>query len=228
MKIGKTLLALAAIGIWSGAVGASTIDTFEDGDYSVAITAGSGTVANTQPGSTSNIIGGFRTVTASTPAGRLNIDINTAGYNPGHLDIANSSGANGTVTILWDANGAGLGGQDITDGGASTGFLLGFPNPADNGLTFNFLVNGSSAATKTFADGSVGGGFFIPFSTFSDSSVFTSVNSIQLTLSSSLAWDATIDLATSSPTPVPVPAAFWLMGSAMLGLARFSSRGRKA
>ncbi|WP_295879468.1 PEP-CTERM sorting domain-containing protein [uncultured Thiohalocapsa sp.] len=215
-----------------GLAHAVTIDNFDVGPYfgSSTIRAfGDGSDLNNptnQPGlSTSDVIGGVRDTELTIPnSGNGADEISaTVSASTGYFQVSNSSSAAGTATLTWDGGGT-LGGLDLTNGGLATGFFLGIPEPIDNELDITFTVNGSSTESVSFPNGSEGDDFFIPFASFSDPAVFTTVDVIQMSVTGPNAYDATIDLVETRPRPVPVPGTLALLG---LGLAGLGLRRRK-
>lgn len=68
-------------------------------------------------------VGGFRTLSANRLFGTLpgQTSIQVGG---GALAFSNDAFVTGVGSVLWDANGAGLGGLDFTSGGTSDAFLI--------------------------------------------------------------------------------------------------------
>ncbi|AUB81960.1 hypothetical protein [Candidatus Thiodictyon syntrophicum] len=152
------------------------------------------------------------TADGNGPQGATSSASNT--LNPSTLVIGNEGNATGIVTLQW----SGIQDLDFTDGGA-LGIYVAFLNPIDHNLTIIFDVVDdlvTSTVARTFPNLSQGGGFF-PFLSFSDPSVFTSVNSVKAVFSSTAAnWDAGIDFIET--TDVPVPGVLALMALMALGL----------
>ena len=89
---------------------------------------------------------------------------------------------------------------------------FGFPDAGGDPLEFLFNVTGGDAATLYGGIGAVGGvilsGFSLPASLFTED------------------WTSGAFQAVADVAPVPLPAAFWMFGSALIGLAGFVRRKR--
>jgi hypothetical protein len=209
------------------AANAVSIDSFEAGGLYLSLNnAAVGDADGPETDSAAGIIGGTRTGTVTmtdTQGGNADVEVEVVS---GVLDVSNKNDANATVDLLWDSDGAGLGGVDLTAGGAE-GFFVAFPNPINNELTIAFDLNsGASTTSSTFPDGAFGDAFFFPFSLFNDGgAAASSVDSILMTLSDGFAWDAQIDFVETRETPrdavpAPVPALLIAAGLVGIGLAR--------
>jgi hypothetical protein len=159
-------------------------------------------------------LGGNRTVEIGI-GGNGNV-ITTVGS--GLLDMASSTASIATVDVTWDNFSA----VDLTEGGLADGIFLSLPNPIDNDLDVTFLINGTSTFTNTYPDGSSGNDFFIAFSSFSDSAVFGSVDSIMMSLTDGTGWDAQVDFIETrprdEPSPMPEPGSLALLGLGLISL----------
>lgn len=141
----------------------------------------------------------------------------------GLLKIANGPASAGQASVLWNFDPI-----DLTKFG--TGFRLEVI-AIDLNVSAEIIVNGiANSGTKTFT---AADDFLVNFNDFSNSAVFSSVNSLRLNFNGPLAWDGQFKFSLdgaprATVTSVPVPAAYFMMGSGLLGLIGISRRNRKA
>lgn len=198
-----------------GSAQAIIIDDFSTDQAVVVSGAAPATASNNAVGG--GMISADRDITVNTTAGPGNpFNTAAAGASGGVFGVSNGVTTESDVHVLWD----GFAATDLTAGGA-TGFFLALPNPIDNTLKVDFNINGSaSTVTKTFLNGAAGADFFIAFSDFSNTAVFTGVSSIEMVLySTGPAWDAAVDLVETRDRPpqVPEPGTLGLIGLGLLG-----------
>jgi hypothetical protein len=119
-------------------------------------------------------------------------------------------------------------GTDLTETGSKTGFFLGLPNPIDNNLTISISINGGTASSKLFLDGSSGEDFYFPFIDFVNAGDAAAATSVRLQFTSVNAWDAQVDFIETSGPPMDVsePASLGLFGISMAGLGLMRRRQR--
>jgi len=211
---------LAGVLSTSGAY-ALIIDTFDDATDTVT--------ADSNPGpstsSSSEAIGGFRTleITSSVPPGGEGTTLSANGIGtPGRLAHSQDAGFDGSSQVLWNANGAGLGGADLTDGGLSDALLLDVIS-IDQGsvdLTFTIVDTSSNISTLSLSNLGVGTSTF-SFNDFVGTASLTSVNSISLDIVAGTASDLVLDLVETNefvpPPGVPTPGTLALLGLGLLG-----------
>ena len=174
---------------------ALVIDDFDQGNLSLRLNhASAGDQDGPDNDAAPGILGGSRTGTLlmQQTQGSGNAAA-TAEVFGGLLDMSTQVAAKAKVTMVWDANGAGLGGIDLTEGGKATKLLYRAPVPIDNDLTITVTINGTSTATKTFPNGTAGDAIDFQFTDFSDPNAFQNVTSIKMELSGPFGWDAQID-----------------------------------
>jgi hypothetical protein len=184
---------------------AETNTIFGSGTLLIRASPGTSSFTNAVAHSSTDVIGGFRAASLTTTSGGGSLGIDFGDSNNLSFSL-NAPAATGFATLTYDANGAGLGGVDLTQGGANSFFLF--------FVIFSDAVGGKSL-TVTVDDGtnveshSVGipanvvvpQNFLLPFSTFTVADL-TSVESITLRLDSGAAGDLTIDFfGAASPEP---------------------------
>lgn len=175
--------------------------------------------------STTNILTGTdltnasRTFTAlATAATYANKETIASGGNL--LSISNSAGSSGTATILWNF--------DSVNFTSSSNTILLDVVTINHDFNVEMIANGtSSSGVKNF---NATGNYLINFNDFTNSSVFTNMNSLSLIFTGPLTWGGEFKLLTAMQpveapvTAVPLPPALALMGSALLGLMGISRK----
>jgi hypothetical protein len=204
------------------------IDNFDTGVTNISIA--SGTSSQTANGNPGDIIGGDRDVELEVLSSTgLTASVNA---NPpaGVFAWSNAAQVQSTATLTWDDAG-GLGGIDLTDGGASDAILIELIT-IDLNAALNFSATdtngGSSSRVLT---GLAPGELTFGFDSFVGTADFTSVDSISLTLTGPTEVDAVIDLvATSTTVNVPEPSTIAALGIGLagIGFARKRSTNNKA
>lgn len=231
-------IATLAVAMTFGTVAQATsvlIDSFSDGNLA---NTSSPITSTTLTGSTSNIIGGQRTVTQTSVGSTngLNLSINS-GVAPGVLAHSQASGETGMTTVLWDGGGS-LGGVDLTDSGTndSLRFVIartdanlpgnGISVQLNGGITLSHYFTAADF-TAYFNSGSTTATRFLNVDfLLSGFTGATSVNSILLTIDGTVTddWDMRIDNVGAINTQVPEPATLLLFGTGLVGVAARARR----
>lgn len=158
----------------------------------------------------------------------------------GYLDFNNAARTTGSGLITWNGeNNAGLGGYDLTAGGANDAvFLDVLFADANVGLTFSVTDTiGQTSSFEFLIDEVLEGELAFSYGDFEGAADFTDVATISLGLVGlAPAADITLDVVyfdsvdpgTETPAPVPLPASALLLGPAVLALAAFKRRKSKA
>jgi hypothetical protein len=164
-----------------------------------------------------DLVNASRTFTAmATPTISGSFEDIASGNNL--LEISNSAGSSGTASILWNF--------DTINFTSSSNAILLEVVKINHDFNVEMIANGTSRfGVKNF---NATGNYLINFSDFSNSSVFTSISSLNLNFTGPLAWAGQFKLSTAMQpvaapiTAVPLPPALALMGSALLGLMGIS------
>lgn len=129
------------------------------------------------------------------------------------LKISNSTSSSGSASIVWNFDP-----KDFTPFGNA--MLLEVVD-IDRNVSAEMVVNGiASSSIKTFV---AVDDFLVNFNDFSNSGVFSNVNSFRLNFSGPEAWGGQFRLLITT-TPVPLPSTYFLMGSALIGFIGITRR----
>ncbi len=206
------LVVLATLGVLAPTVHAApfTIDHFTQPNTGQAVSVtGIGSAFNTTTG-LAGVVGGSRTlqvdVTASAYGQSSSLVVSPA--SPGALSLGNDSGQVGVGTVTWDANGAGLGGVDITNGSILPIFQATILfSDLNLGFRVDITETAGAGGSTAFWSTNLGSGPSLvnqSLASFTNAGAvdFTKVDKIVLTMSGPLAQDATLDLVEVVPEPV--------------------------
>ena len=209
------------------------IDDFTDGPFSLSHAGNVGTtVTATQTGATSHIIGGTRVVDLTRDAGDAIFELCIpetspgSGVGRGFLDFdAGNVATRGTLELIYDDNGAGLGGVDLTAGGSYLAICAVFagsdiPSSLSVTLTDTNSTSWTESQSLTIGECIV----LLDLATFSAQGVNTSlVDEIKITLVGATEGDYHIPV---DARKVPEPATVILVATG-LGAATLARRRRR-
>jgi hypothetical protein len=220
----------------AGSFQALIIDTFNDTEQAISGVGGavppviSSTVAATEA------VGGFRTlelVEVLGPGGTLSSSLVVdAGGVTDFLSYSNDSSTSSDAHVIWDANGTGLGGVDLTDGGLSSYLSLEILDIDFGGIDMEFDITDTSANTASIMiDDAAIGIHQVVFSDFTNfgGTDFEMIDSITLHLHGAQAKDLDLDFVFTSGeiTPIPEPSTIILLGLGGLGMLGYAWRSRR-
>ncbi len=234
MQLSKCLSVwLCASGmIISGQARAMVIDNFDSGPGVVSSDGIAGPLnlpaAGALGGSRTLQILGFPTDADPVSDGAA-LEVATPPNATGHSQNAFAPG--GRSMITWDANGAGLGGLDLTDGGLSNGIKFDLLSIDVGSVDATVKVVDTSAAEATLAvsDLMMGSNHFM-FADFLGSVDFAAVDAVMLVIDADKNSDLRIDLIQTidvAPSGVPEPMNAVLSGMALGTLAHATRRRRR-
>ena len=223
MKMKKNILAFAVMaGVAAGSAQALVIDNFDDATPQIVSAPNPGDTV-----STANAIGGARTI-SNTKSGPLGV---TSAVLGGFFSQSASALTSGTSTITWDANGAGLGGVDLTDGLVGNWFAFDIQSIDQGQIDFILGVRDTNGNSDSYTlSAAAAGRQTVAFSNFAGVD-FTQVDLVSLEVQGSAAADLTLDLLQTRgnrplrPSSVPEPMTALLLGGGLLG---FGIRRRRA
>jgi len=221
----KKLLPVSSV-LLAGMLGASSahallIDTFDDATDMVT------SFSNPGPSTSASgeAIGGFRTleITDSNPPGGEGTTLSANGIGtPGRLSHSQDAGFNGSSQVLWDGNGAGLGGADLTDGGDSDALLLDVLFIDQGMVDLTFTVTDTSGNTSMLMLSNLGAGTStFSFNAFTSNANFEQVDSITLDIIAGNSSDLILDLVETNelePMEMHLPGTAALLGFGLMGI----------
>lgn len=199
MKNLTSIFAALVFAAASTSAHALVIDEFNTTQSLFTFAAAPSTVTSEVGGALdSTILGGYRDITVNKIVGSAGISyISSAEATAGGLlAVQNGPSTNSIVTVAWDGAGSsGLGGFDLTSGGA-TAFDLGVYS-ADHDTVLNFVAT-SSSGTSTFqyvflSDYTTPAAITLNFSGFAGAADLTSLDSLVMQISNTTALDAEFD-----------------------------------
>ncbi|WP_165247119.1 PEP-CTERM sorting domain-containing protein [Paludisphaera soli] len=224
----RTFLGLAALlALASTAARADfTVDDFGTSPQSTSITGGTGSTSSTT--AAVGVLGGSRTLNLAVSANPFgqNATAVVTGGDPGYFILNSGAGVNASGSIVYDAFGAGLGGEDLAQYGSQFEVDL---IAADARLTLGITLTDTFGATRTvsFSNLSVG---LVSFGFAGFTGVdLTSLASVALVFDAPESADFVLNfigVTGNVPPVVPEPASAGLMGLGLI-LAVVSARRRR-
>jgi hypothetical protein len=177
-------------------------------------------------------IGDFRTIELTSVVGALSASLDT---NPGGvqlLALSNDVGVSSEALVTWDAGGAGLGGVDLTQGGASPFLSLDIVSIDQGNVDLLITITDVAAAggdSATWSAIGLGVGVKqrqLALFTNAINVDFTQVDKITLEITADVASDLSLDSIFTSGQ-IPEPSTVVLLGIGILGVLGVSYRRRK-
>lgn len=226
----KTLAAIAFTTLTIGSAQALTIDDFS----TTLLLSDPGTTAGSATAAATSIIGTEREASISrlTGADPATLAFNSGGT--GTLSIANGTGGTSSSVVVWDGVGAsGLGGVDLTVGGAQDALdlrIIANDFAAIVTITvIDTLAGGSSLSLAS--PGGIPGPSSIPFlfeyTNFIGTADFTSIDLIALTVDTPFnATDIELDFLGTTTTEIAEPETLLILGLGLAGLGLVRRRKR--
>ena len=175
-----------------------------------------------------SVIGGYRDLVAKTlnRGGPFATSLTTNQADEALLNFSNQSNQRGVGTVRYDGKGlSGLGGVDLSMGGANRGFEFVVEN-ADAELTITATVEDTAGSTsmieKIFPREIKSQSVILLFADFTGTASFSAVNAIEFAFSGPQDLDASFERILVSA--VPLPAGAVLLGAGLLGLLTLRRR----
>ncbi|MCK5697380.1 MAG: PEP-CTERM sorting domain-containing protein [Gammaproteobacteria bacterium] len=183
-----------------------------------------GVVANGVAGTTAtgtnagSMLGGSRQIDILKTGGTSSTTVMIEATSP-TLQINNAATDSSETTLTYNGFSS-----DFTDAGASTGILIGLPNPVDQTMQVKItLSDGSNTSIldQTFSDGAVGNDYFVLFSDFIGGADYTALTSAVIMISDILdgGLDTSlnfIESTTFTSVSVPEPGTLLLLSIGLL------------
>ena len=190
-----TLALILVAGMASPAF-ALTIDTFDEPTFE--LTADDGSEHATPTDSTTNLgidliaLGDSRFTAVTWQSGSN--DVMAQANSDGILAFSSDFGTTGLFDLTYDANGAGLGGIDLTENGGSEIVVDLVGADASSDVTVTVMDTGVGSSTKTIMTAGGPEVLHFDFGTFSGDADFELVDKIQVSLQGVSDGDYAIDL----------------------------------
>jgi hypothetical protein len=221
--------------ISAGGVQAFVIDTFDDTTQSVYVfdPLPPQLGPDTQATATGEAVGDYRTMAIESYTGSNLTFTADSGGTANDLNLSIGASSTGTVSITWDANGNGLGGVDMTEGGISSyiTFEVITADFAGSVLTYKVWDTDGNSGERSSTALQAGTTYQIPYSHFIDVD-FTLVDKIVMTINGADSNDLIIDFVEGTdyipgseipPAPaIPEPGSLILLGLGGIGLFTFA------
>jgi len=225
MKRIEFLSGLVMLLMLSGPALGLTIDEFNTGP-NISLDVGENTHVPALPKTAQQVdnvpavIGGYRDVYIEHISGDTNKEASVT-FAPvdDYLSYSNDDGIKSELTLTYDANGAGLGGVDLTDGGTVGSLVMRFLT-SDLGANCTVTITDTSANTlmRTLATGAGGGDLIFNFAAFTGTGDPADADSLVFFIKlDEPSGDHSIDFIKSGNVPEPMTMAGLMLGLGALG-----------